>query len=314
MGFSIVLLAVAPIFMMIILGYMLKKSGFLPLTVWGPIEKLAIYVLYPGFLVPAIWHADLSAASAGAVSLAVLIGFVISALLALSLKPVLNLETATYTSVFQGLTRFNAFVIIPLVSAVYGKEVMGLAAVALSFMIPLSNFSSITVLARWGQPEGGRTHDGSALSILKIVIKNPIFAACILGLMLNFLKVPPLLVIDPFLKALGEAAIPTGLILAGAGLSFGYVATRPLLVGAVSIYKVLIMPFICWGLCVTFGGDQTAQGLSMAIGAAPSAAAGYVLARHMGGDAPFVAGVVAATTVLSAIALPLLLGLLHSLS
>ncbi|HEX7800690.1 MAG TPA: AEC family transporter, partial [Asticcacaulis sp.] len=76
------------------------------------------------------------------------------------------------------------------------------------------------------------------------------------------------------------------------------------------IYKTLIMPVICWGICRALGGDSLAQGVALCCGAAPSAAA-YVLARHMGGDAPLMAGVIALTTILSAAAMPLLLIAFH---
>jgi hypothetical protein len=46
-------------------------------------------------------------------------------------------------------------------------------------------------------------------------------------------------------------------------------------------------------------------------GAAPGAAASYVLARQMGGDAPLMAGIVAMTTVTSALTIPLFLALFH---
>lgn len=315
MTFETAITGIAPVFLLIALGYGLKKSGFLPLNVWGPIEKFAVYVLYPGFLVPAIWHADLSTGSAGAVGFAVLGTVLISSLIGLSLRPLLksalNLSGPTYSSVFQGLIRFNAFVFIPIATTLYGEGVMSVAAVALSALIPVSNFIAIVVLAKWGEPEGGKTHDGSLISLMKIVLTNPIFASCLLGLALNFLKVPPIPIFDSVLESLGEAAIPTGLMLAGAGLSFAYVATRPWLVGAVAGYKILIMPLIAWGLCYSFGGDAIAQGVALAIGASPSAAAGYVLARHMGGDAPFMAGVVALTTTASAITMPLLLWAFH---
>lgn len=298
---------IAPVFLLIALGYGLKKSGFLPLNVWGPIEKFAVYVLYPGFLVPAIWHADLHGESAGAVGFAVLGAALISTLLGLALRPLLKVSGPTYTSVFQGLIRFNTFIFIPVATTLYGEGVMNMAAVGLSALIPVTNLIAIVVLARWGEPEGGKTHDGSILSLLGIVIKNPIFAACMLGLGLNIAGVPPIEVLDRFLKSLGEAAIPTGLILAGAGLSFAYVASRPWLVGAVAGYKMLVMPVIAWGICYMLGGDTQAQGVALMIGAAPSAAAGYVLARHMGGDAAFMAGVVALTTTASALTMPLLL-------
>ena len=106
---------------------------------------------------------------------------------------------------------------------------------------------------------------------------------------------------------MGPGAIALGLITAGAGLSFRYAAARPVLIVTVSAIKLLILPVAMFYVCGWLGGDRTAQGIALLAGAAPGAAASYVLARQMGGDAPLMAGVVAFTTVASAATIPLLL-------
>lgn len=305
---------ILPVFLLIALGFGLKVSGFLQPSVWGPIERIAVYVFYPGFLIPAIWHADLSGLSAGPISLAVSTSLALSILIAFALKPVLRLSGPTYTSVFQGLIRFNSFVFLPIATSIFGAQAVGLAAVAMSALIPLSNMASILVLARWGQPEGEDTVDRSFRGVMARLFTNPIFLSCLIGLALNMVRAPSVPFIEKDLKMLGDAAIPTGLILAGAGLNFAYIRSQPVLVVATSAFKVLIVPLISWGLCRLFGGDALAQGVALCCGAAPCAAVAYVQARHMGGDAPLMAGIVALTTSLSLISLPLLLWLYHLLT
>jgi predicted permease len=57
---------------------------------------------------------------------------------------------------------------------------------------------------------------------------------------------------------------------------------------------------------------SSGAGVALLCGAAPGAAASYLLARQMGGDAPLMAGVVALTTVVSALSIPILLALFAS--
>jgi malonate transporter and related proteins len=311
LSFDTILNGIVPVFLLIGLGYGLKKSGFLPLPVWPPIEKFAVYVLYPGFLIPTIWHANLTGFSTGPVSLGVLGSVAVASVVGFTLKPILRLPGPTFTSVFQGLMRFNSFVFIPVAAGIFGDDAMTLAAIAVSALIPASNMICILVLARWGEPEGDTQPDKSPLGMAKTLLTNPIFASCLIGLTCNFLKVPSIPFAEKSLRMLGEAAIPTGLILAGAGLSFSYIYRRPVLVSAVSLFKVLAMPILAWLICRTLGGDLMAQGVALACGAAPCAAAAYVQARHMGGDAPLMAGIVAMTTTLSAACLPLLLWVFH---
>ncbi len=307
MTWSTIIDGIVPVFLLIVLGYGLKKSSFLPVTAWPPISSFAVYVLYPGWLIPAVWHADLGGFSTGPVSFGVLGAVAIATAIGFALKPFLKLSGPTFTSVFQGLMRFNSFVFVPVAAAIFGPSANGIASIAISALIPASNMVCILVLAQWGEPEDGRAVDRSPLAMAKTLITNPIFASCLIGLALNFLHAPSIPLVDKPLKMLGEAAIPTGLILAGAGLSFSYIVRKPFLVTLVSLFKVLAMPLIAYAICRGLGGDKLAQGVALACGAAPCAAAAYVQARHMGGDAPLMAGIVALTTTLSAVTMPLLL-------
>jgi hypothetical protein len=311
-NFDLMVSGILPVALLIFLGYVLKKSGFLPLSVWGPIEKFAVSVLYPGFLIPAIWHADFTGLAVGPISAGVFGSLFVAVALGFGLKPVLRLSGPTFTSVFQGLMRFNSFIFIPIVTAIYGPPVMKTAAVAISILIPMSNMVCILVLARWGEPDDGVT-DRSLKALSTKLFSNIIFLSCLLGLLLNFIHAPSLIWVDKTFTMLGEAAIPTGLILAGVGLDFAYVAKKPWLVSSVSLFKVLIMPILSWSLCYLMGGDRLAQGIALACAGSPCAAAAYVQARQMGGDGPLLAAIIALTTTLSAITVPSLLWLFHLL-
>lgn len=298
---------VVPVFLMIALGYGLKKSHFLPDETWRPIEKLSINLMYPGFLIPAVWSADLGGGSAGAAGGAAVVAVLIVAVLALVTKPLMTIDGPAFTSVFQGVIRWNSFVFLPVIQAAFGQEGLALAAVMIACIIPVTNILCVAVLARWGAGQKGVT----PVALLKAMLANPILLACLIGLALNFAHVPRLPGISDTLELLGSAALPLGLIIAGAGLSFAEVARRKYTIAGVSFVKLIVMPPLMWGLCILFGGDHLAQGVAMLCGAAPGAAAAYLLARQMGGDAPLMAGVIALTTVGSALMIPLLLFVYH---
>lgn len=298
---------IVPVFFLIAIGYGLRKSNFLPDATWRPIEKLSINLLYPGFLIPAIWDADLSSGSAGAAGGSAVTAVIIVGALTLLAKPLMKIDGPAFTSVFQGTIRWNSFVFLPVIQSAFGAEGLALAAVMIACIIPVTNIACVAVLARWGTDQRGV----SPLALTKAMLSNPILVACLTGLALNLLNVPPIPGISDTLKLLGGAALPLGLIVAGAGLSFAEVARRKWTVAGVTVVKLGFMPPLMWGLCVLYGGDELAQGTALLCGAAPGAAAAYLLARQMGGDAPLMAGIVAATTVGSALGIPLLLALFH---
>jgi predicted permease len=134
------LAGVLPVFVLIAVGYGLRKSDFLPDATWRPIERLSINLLYPGFLIPAIWGADISGGGAGAAGLAAVSAVVIIASVTLLVKPLIRLDGPAFTSLFQGVIRWNSFVFLPVIQAVYGPDGLALAAV----------FTTLAVSTRFG--------------------------------------------------------------------------------------------------------------------------------------------------------------------
>ena len=297
------LAGIVPVFAMIALGWGLKQVRFLADDGWRAVERLTYFVFYPAFLVPAVWGADFSAGTAGPVALSTIAVSLVVVGLTILAKPALGLPDPSFTSVFQGVVRWNGFVFLPVATAVFGPAGLGTAAVAFGVLAPALNVVCVLALARWGAGQGG----GWRLA-LRSLGRNPIIWACGIGAALNLIGLPTHPRLAGVCELMGPGAIALGLITAGAGLSFRYAAARPVVIGTVAAVKLLVLPVAMFWLCGWLGGDRTAQGVALLAGAAPGAAASYVLARQMGGDAPLVAGVVAFTTVASAATIPLLLG------
>jgi hypothetical protein len=296
------LTGIVPVFAMIALGWALKVRGLLADDGWRAVERLTYFIFYPAFLVPAVWGADFSAGTAGPVALSTIgVSFLVAGL-TLAAKPAIRVSDPGFTSVFQGVIRWNGFVFLPVAGAVFGPEGLGTAAVAFGVLAPALNVICVLALAKWGAGQGG----GWKLA-LRSLARNPIIWACGTGAVLNLTGLEPHPLMEGVFELMGPGAIALGLITAGAGLSFRYAAARPVLIVTVSAIKLLILPVAMFYVCGWLGGDRTAQGIALLAGAAPGAAASYVLARQMGGDAPLMAGVVAFTTLASVVTIPILL-------
>jgi malonate transporter len=299
---SALLTGVVPVFAMIALGWGLKWRNFLTDDGWRAVERLTYFAFYPAFLIPAVWRADFAGGAAGPVALGTVGAAMVVAGLTVLARPALRISDPAFTSVFQGVVRWNGFVFLPVAGAVFGPMGLGVAAVAFGVLAPALNVACVLVLARWGAGQGG----GWRLALSSLA-KNPIIWACGIGAALNLAGVAkPDLVMGVF-DLMGPGAIALGLITAGAGLSFRYAASRPVLMLTVTAIKLIVLPLAMYWLTGALGGDRMAQGLALLAGASPGAAASYVMARQMGGDAPLMAGVVALTTVVSAFTIPILL-------
>jgi len=299
-----ILLALAPIALLIGLGHGMRRLRFLPDAFWPQAERLSYYVLLPALFIHALAMADLKGVPVAALAATLMLAILaVSALLVLA-KPWLGYGDAAFTSVFQGGVRFNNYVGLSAAVSLLGTSALPLAAVANAAIVPTVNVLCVLVFARWGaaQPTLRGVARGIAL--------NPLLMSCLLGIALQVTGVglPP--GVEGCLKALGQASLPLGLLCVGAALDWGALGRglRPALTA--SFAKFVLMPLATFLLLKAIGLGGQAATLAILFQALPTASSSYVMARQLGGDAPLMAGICALQTVLAALAVPLALILL----
>jgi predicted permease len=307
-----VLGALAPIFLLIVLGFALRRTGFLAEGFWAPVEKLTYYILFPALLLTSLAEARLDGAPVAAVAGAQVGGVVAMGALALLLRPLLarppfRLDGPAFTSVFQGMIRPNTYVGLAAAAGIFGQAGLALTAFCVAVVVMVVNLVCVAVLVRYAG-KGGR-RPGLA-ETLAAVVRNPLIASCLVGLAMNFAGVgfPPM--VAPFLKALASASLPMGLLAVGAGLRID--ACRQgcspvvLTVGA----KLLALPFVVAGIGRLLGLDAVSVAVCATYAALPCAPNAYILARQLGGDAEVAAGIITVQTMAAAVTMPLVVMLL----
>ncbi len=258
-------------------------------------------MLYPAFLFSTVASADFSGPETLKFLGCLILGFALAAAWGLSLRAVVKSDGPAFTSVFQGSVRWNGFVILAAAPALYGPE--GTALVALGFgpVVAFVNVISVSVLARWGNNDVKPTIAGAFAE----VARNPLVLASIVGVIANLTGVARLL--GPAGEAfslLGRAAMPIALVSVGAALSFSELTKAPLYLVLGVTSKLLIAPVLMLGVGLWIGLSPLLLAVVVGVASMPSAPASYVLAREMGGDAPLMAGIVTATTLLALITIP----------
>ncbi len=299
-----VLSALAPVFLLIVIGWGARRARFLPEEAWAGVNRFGYLVLYPAFLFTTIAGADLGAADAFSFVGATLSGFAAVGLLALLTRFVFRADGPAFTSVFQGALRWNGFALLAAADSLYGPG--GAARIALAFgpLVLLINLASVAVLARWGAGGGS-----DARAILGQVIANPIILACAAGLAFNIAGFGDLGVVTGTLELIGQAAMPIALICVGAGLDFEPLRRAGPEVAVASALKLIAAPALLTLSALVWRLDPLNAAISIAIGSTSTAAASYTLAREMGGDARLMAAIVTATTLLSFVTMPIVIAL-----
>jgi len=287
-----------PVFGLIVLGYVLRRSRFLADSFWAPAGKLAYFVLLPALLVDTLAAAPLQDLQIGAMSAVLTLGLLAVALLLTLLRRWISTNGRAFTSVFQGSIRHNTYVGLAIVVAAAGPAGAAYAAVALPVVVVLVNILSVGALARYA---AGRSTGWTLLG--RAIVTNPLILACLLGTAINYTGLPAALA--RMLTALGEASLPLGLLLVGAGLDWAALGRRPRLLTIASVAKLLLLPAIVYGLALLLNLERTGAAVAVIFAALPTAPSAYVLAEQMGGDAPLMAAILTVQTLLAVVTLPL---------
>ncbi|WP_332698754.1 AEC family transporter [Bosea sp. (in: a-proteobacteria)] len=299
-----ILLALAPIALLIALGHLMHRRRFLPDAFWPQAERLCYYVLLPALFIHALSMADLRGVPIAGLAVTLMVPIiVVSALLVLA-KPWLGYSDAAFTSVFQGGIRFNNYVGLSAAVSLLGAPALSMAAVANAAIVPTVNLLCVLVFARWGVAQP------TLRGVLRGLALNPLLMSCLVGILLQLsgLGLPP--GVEGFMKALGQASLPLGLLCVGAALDWGALGRglRPAL--AASFAKFVLMPLVTFLVLKAIGLGGQAALIAILFHALPTASSSYVMARQLGGDAPLMAGICALQTVLAALTVPVALILL----
>ncbi|WP_339741700.1 AEC family transporter [uncultured Maricaulis sp.] len=300
-----ILAALFPIFGVIAIGWLLRRSGLLPDNSWGPVSRLAYLGLSPALLFTAIARADLSSITLGPFLIAAILGFLAMAAIMLALKPVLKIPDPTYTSVFQAVCRWNGMLILALGIALFGDQGEILVALVMVVSIPLVNIECVAALAVWGEGAAPNWR-----SILYRIVTNPLILGSVAGGVVNLAHIPVPAALMDTLTLMGQAALPLILLSVGAGLNFTTLRARPRLLALSIFLKLMIGPLVFYGVGRAMGLEGIPLTILLLTGSSPGAGSAYVLAQQMGGDAPYSAGDITASTLFCFITIPFWLWLL----
>jgi len=298
--------ALVPVFLLIMLGFGLRRSLMKQDAMWVGIENLVYYVLFPALLIDGLARADLRSAPIAGIGGALLLAVIAMTLLCLALRPVLarafGLSGPSFTSLFQGATRWQTFVALSVAGNLWGQLGITLASVAMVAMIPLLNVLSVWILAHYASPQRLAWP-----ALLRAIAKNPLIWGCVIGIAINVIGLPVPHPAHEFLDALGRSSLALGLLVVGAGLHLENLH-KPGAPALLTIaLKLVVMPLIAVSLGIAFGLTGTSLAVVACCSSVPSASNGYVLARQMGGDAPMLAQILTIQTALAVLTMPIVI-------
>ena len=293
-----------PDFLLIICGFLVCRYTALDRRVWGAVESLVYYFLFPVLLFYSIVKNPLDLVAASGLITAGLLTGLVGIALAYSVPywPWLGskIDRRTHAASAQVAFRFNSFIALALAERLAGSEGLQLVAVLIGVCVPLFNVAAVWPMAR---------HAGN--SVLRELVRNPLILSTAGGLLANVLGFSFFPWVEPAVSRIGAASLALGLLAAGAGLQLGSLKQAKSLAVVLLTVRHLALPLVAWGLANLLGLTAVQTTVLLAFSALPTASTCYVLATRMGYDGAYVSSLVTLSTLLGVFSLAFALGVLR---
>jgi predicted permease len=303
---------VFPIFVIIVLGWVARKRGFITTHFLEPANRLVYYLALPALVFNSIARTNFNEQFEPSVLIITLAVATLSYLLAELLARATKMGTERVGAFVQCSGHGNlGYIGLPIALYYLGQEGLAKAGIICGFLMIVQNFLSVVSLQLHGQ-EGATALSGKTL--LRKLLGNPVIIAAIGGIAVSFLSLPLPKVVLRSLDILGGLGPPTALLLIGASLSLKLFRIYRLpAIGAVCL-KLLVLPGLGLGFFHLFHLDAKDYLPAIILLSSPTATVAYVMAREMGGDADFSVAAISVSTLASALTFMFWLALVAELS
>jgi malonate transporter and related proteins len=296
---SEIYLITLPILLLIITGALIKSFFIRDENFWMYFNKLAYYVLLPTLIIQNVSKIDFGTLSFYKLMIAVFGATCIIAVTLFLLKPLFKIEGPAFSSIFQGATRYNSYILLGVLAGIMPVDGVVYFAMLTVFMMLATNIMSILVVTMYSQ-------DGkvSILHMLKENLKNPLLIAIVVGLCLHFLGVTPHQAIYHYLDHLGSGAVTVSLLSVGAGLNLKAAYQHIKFTGLAVVMKLFLLPGVCLALLNILSVTGPARLAAIAYASVPCAGNAYILAKEMNADAELMATIITVTTLFGLLTIP----------
>lgn len=300
-----------PLFFVMLLGYLLHRSGFLSDEFVAGANKFVFYVALPVQLFRDLGSTDVRATFDGAYVLFCFVVTLVSILAVWALAKVFLKNKSLVGEFVQVCYRSSAAILgSAFLQSIYGNASM--SSLMILGSVPLYNIFAVVILTL----EGPGAQAGSMGQKLKKSVKGILTNPTLLGIAAGFawsllhLSMPTML--NKTLGSVAGLTSPLALLAIGAGFkgrkALGYL--KPTTVA--TLVKLMVLPAVFLPLAVHLGfADEKLVALLVMLGsiATPSC---YVMAKQMGHEGVLTGSVCVTTTLFSAFSLTFWLFVLRS--
>ncbi|MGD9785850.1 MAG: AEC family transporter [Hyphomicrobiaceae bacterium] len=292
---------VAPIFGLILVGYLAGRFKILPDGAAAGISSFAFTLAIPALLCRTIATAELGSVSALGVWASFYIAGIANWLIAAGLNAlVLKRPAADAPAVAMTATFGNTVMLgVPLSLGTFGSEAAAVVALVLAIHAPMWWLIG-TLHAQAVGDHKDQSHSTIARTLLRDLVSNPIIIGILLGVAWRLTGFTMPKALDRLLELLAQAGVPTALVALGLSLLAFEIKGQGATLAAVIGLKLFVMPAMAWALAhYVFALPPVAQGVVVIMAAMPTGANAFLFASRLGRAVNSASGAVALGTLIA---------------
>ena len=303
--------ATVPIFLMMVLGMVFRKIGWMDVEFAEKMNKFVFLVPLPVLLFSDLATVDFEEVwNIRFVIFCFIVTFISIAIV--SGISFLWKDRTIQGEFIQSAYRSSAALLgIAFIQNIYGNA--GMAPLMIIGSVPLYNVMAVVVLSFF-QPERKALDREVWKKTLKGIMTNPIIIGIVAGLIWSALRIPMPLILNKAVSSIGAVATPMGLMAMGAAFDFKKAMgkVKPAVTAAFIKLIGFVAIFLPLAAYLGFRREELIAILVM-LGSATTVSS-FVMAKNMGHEGVLSSSVVMLTTLFSAFTLTGWLYLLKSLS
>ena len=298
---------ILPIFVIILLGWGLRRLDFMQEGFLKPANRLVYYVAIPAMIFREIAEAELVQHFSLVLVATTLIPLILVAVVGLILVRVIKLQRYRVGSFLQCSFHGNlGYIGLAVAFYFLGNEGFTRASILAGFVMLLQNFLSVVALSRFNKEPEQKI---STLSLARRVLLNPVIISAMAGMAFSLMRLNLPVILDRSLRILSGMALPLALLVIGTSISFEQMRQQLRFTALIGVLKLLLLPASGLILFHMVNLHRVEYIPALILLASPSATISYVMATEMAGDADMATAAVSVTTLVSAVTFTLWLSL-----
>jgi len=292
---------VAPVFLIVALGYFLKRIRVINENFVSVSSKIVFTISLPALIFLEVSSIHLEEILNVNLILFVYAGTLVTFAAVWITAGFFTRAGKDKASFIQGSFRGNfAIVGLAIIVNYYGIDNLGKASLVLAFTIPLYNILSVIALT---VPLKEKEHKYS--NTFFEILKNPLIIAVFAAIPFSYFGI----IIPGFLKTsigyLSALALPLALVGIGGFLSFSDITKESSLTVISTILKLLVFPAIMTFAAYLLDFRGIDLGIIFILFACPTAIASFIMAEAMGANSRLAGNILLLTTLVSVITITL---------